>query len=86
MKYVRIDNDKIVREIIPDYDPIFPGVPITQRYAKDFLAQCLEVSDEMSVEQNWVYDPAENQFQEPKKIDNMDEITEIDRGGQIVTI
>ena len=30
--------DKIVREVIPDIDPIFPGIDINERYPADMLA------------------------------------------------
>ena len=62
--YVRI-ADNIVVEIIPEFDPVFPGVPITDRYAPDFLAHCIQVPDEADVKQGWLYDPATGGFFEP---------------------
>ena len=62
MKYARIDENRIVREIIPSEDPVFPGMPVTERYSKDFLSQCLELPDEVPVEQDMEYLPLENIF------------------------
>ena len=50
-------NNNAVAEIIPDEDPIFPGIPIEQRYAPDFVAKLLHVADDTAVKQNQVYDP-----------------------------
>jgi len=46
MKYLFI-RDGIVAEIIPEEYPIFPGIPITERFAPDFLAKCEAVPDEV---------------------------------------
>lgn len=62
MKYIRFNGSSIVQEIIPEFVVEFPGVPITERYSKEFLSQCLEVADEVNVEQNWEYHPMENIF------------------------
>lgn len=62
MRYVRIDNNRIVREIIPAFDEQFPGVPITERYSPEFLNQCLEVADGVAVEQNQEFLPLQNVF------------------------
>lgn len=65
MKYIRINSDNIVMEIIPGEDPIFPGIPIEQRYSADFIAALIQTADETEVEQNWVYDPETKTFDEP---------------------
>jgi len=36
-------------EIIPDFDPAFPGVPVNKRYASDFLENCVYVPDDEEV-------------------------------------
>ena len=51
-----------VQEIIPDEDPVFPGVPISERYPADFAAALLHVPDGTEVEQNWGYDPESGTF------------------------
>lgn len=45
-KYLYVGTDNILCEIIPDLDPVFPEIPVTERYAPDFLAQCVERTDE----------------------------------------
>ena len=65
--YILLTDNNTVAEIIPDENPIFPGVPIEDRYAPDFVEKLLHVSDETEVEQNWVYDPETQTFAEPPK-------------------
>ena len=65
MKYLYINNNRIVQEIIPALDENFPGIAITERYAKDFLNHCLEVTDDLVVESCMEYLPLENLFVYP---------------------
>ena len=65
MKYIRLNASNVVMEIIPGEDPVFPGVPIEQRYSADFIAALIQTADETEVEQNWVYDPETKTFDEP---------------------
>lgn len=58
-------NNNTVAEIIPDENPIFPGIPIEQRYAPDFVAKLLHVADDTDVKQNQVYDPETGTFSDP---------------------
>lgn len=58
-------NENNVQEIIPDFDPVFPDIPIEERYAADFVAQLLHVADDVAVEQHWIYDPATGAFSAP---------------------
>lgn len=58
-------NNNAVSEIIPDEDPIFPGIPINQRYTPDFVAKLLHVAGDTEVKQNWVYDAETGTFAEP---------------------
>lgn len=58
-------HDNTVSEIIPDINPIFPGVPIQDRYAPDFVAQLMHVPDDTEVRQNDVYDPETGTFAPP---------------------
>lgn len=62
--YLRLENN-VVLEIIPDIDPVFPGVSIEQRYPAGFIAGLMHVEDDTEVEQNWVYDPESGGFSEP---------------------
>lgn len=46
-------KDNIVYELIPTINPVFPNVPIEQRYTSEFLSHCVYTDEE--VEQGWVY-------------------------------
>lgn len=65
MKYIRLDSKNSVMEIIPDENPIFPGIPIEQRYTAEFIATLVPVEDETEVEQNWIYNPDDQTFSAP---------------------
>lgn len=62
--YVRL-HENIVIELIPDIDPVFPGVPIGERYTPEFTASLLHIPDDTEVEQNWVYDVDSQSFRNP---------------------
>lgn len=63
--YILLSESNYVAEIIPDEDPIFPGIPIEARYAPDFVAKLLHVADDTAVKQNQVYDPETGTFSDP---------------------
>lgn len=63
--YILLDDNNIVLEIIPDEDPVFPGVPVASRYAPDFVSRLTHFGDGIEVEQNWVYDPETSTFSAP---------------------
>lgn len=65
MKYVLLNDELSVAEIIHGEDPVFPGVPIEKRYPKKFIDQLIQISDETPVEQNWIYDPDTKIFSKP---------------------
>ena len=48
MKYVRLEKD-IVAEIIPEFNPLFPGVPVSERYPREFVKGLIETADETAV-------------------------------------
>lgn len=54
MKYVYLIEGK-VHEIIPEDDPVFPGIPITERYSQRFLADCVTVEDDTPVHEGMLY-------------------------------
>lgn len=58
--------DKMVREVIPDIDPIFPGIDIKERYPADMLAKCVRVDDGADVKQGMVYDAESGTFSTPE--------------------
>lgn len=63
--YILLTKRNTVRERIPDEDPVFPGIPITARYAPDFLGKLLHVPEGTEAEPNWVYDPEKGTFSPP---------------------
>lgn len=65
MVYVRL-NDNIVEEIIPEFDPTFPNVPIEQRYPADFVSGLIKVENGVEVCQGMVYDAETGTFSEPE--------------------
>lgn len=58
--------DKIVREVIPDIDPIFPGIDIKERYPAEMVAKCVHVDDGADVNQGMVYDAESGTFSTPE--------------------
>lgn len=46
--YAQIREGMVV-ELIPEFSPDFPGVPIEDRYSPSFLALCEKVPDEVQV-------------------------------------
>ena len=65
--YILLTNKSTVSEIIPDEDPIFPGIPIEERYAPDFIAKLLHFPDDIEVQQNWLYDTETQTFSAPMR-------------------
>lgn len=66
MKYIFL-MENVVREIISEFDPIFPNIPITARYTAEFLAQCVTADDDADVELNDIYDPETGTFIRPQE-------------------
>lgn len=48
MKYVRLEKN-IVAEIIPEFNPLFPDVPVVERYPREFVKGLIETADETTV-------------------------------------
>ena len=63
--YAILTGRKAVRALIPDFDPIFPGVPIENRYPADFLENAIHIPDDTAVDQHWVYQPEAGTFSPP---------------------
>lgn len=68
--YIFLTPEKTVAEIIPEIDPVFPGVPIEERYAPDFVQKLLRVPDSTEVQPNWVYDEETGAFSPPEELDS----------------
>lgn len=77
MKYVRISSEsRRVVEIIPEFDPIFPNVPIDERYTKEFISALVEVADNVEVEEGMMYDWVHGTFTEyTEPIPEIDDVT-----------
>lgn len=63
--YIYLTDRNTVAELIPDENPVFPGIPVEQRYAQDFVAKLLHVPDGTEVRESWVYDPESGAFSPP---------------------
>lgn len=70
--YIYLTDKSTVAELIPDENPVFPGVPIGERYAPDFVQKLLHVLDETEVRENWVYDPETGTFSPPPEPEEPD--------------
>ena len=66
MQYVLLNNN-VVSEVIPEINPKFPDIPISERYTVDFIAKLKPISDEIEVGQNYVYDSESETFIAPEK-------------------
>ena len=62
--------NNIVYELIPKENPVFPGVPVTDRYTAEFLTQCVEVPTGVEVAPNDIYDPDNHTFTKPTITNN----------------
>lgn len=64
MKYLYMQDNKVFN-IISEYDPNFPKIPIQERYSHEFLSKCIVVADNLEVEQNWDYLAVTTEFKPP---------------------
>lgn len=63
--YVFMINNRVT-QIIPEFDPIFPDIPISKRYSEDFCKKLIQVDDSEDVKLGMYYDKNENKFYFPK--------------------
>ena len=63
--YVFMINNRVT-QIIPEFDPIFPDIPISKRYSEDFCKKLIQVDDSEDVKLGMYYDKDENKFYFPK--------------------
>ena len=64
MKYVLLSN-RSVMNIIPEYDPAFPNIPLSKRFSAAFIRELIPVSDDIEVRSGMVYDIETGEFREP---------------------
>lgn len=56
----------VVTEIIPEFDPDFPGIPVGERYPADVVKKLVAVEDEESVHVGMLYNAETGEFSEPE--------------------
>lgn len=56
--YLLLNDDKRVREIIPESHPAFPEAPIDARYPAALVAKMIRVDDSVEVGEGYSYDEA----------------------------
>lgn len=65
----KLDGNK-VGAMIPQEDPTFPGIPIEERYAAEFLAECVVRSEEQvaaeGIDCGMIYDADTDTFSWPE--------------------
>lgn len=66
MVFAKIEKT-VVAEIIPEFDPAFPNVPVGERYPADVVKKLIAVEDEESVHVGMVYDASTGEFSEPEQ-------------------
>lgn len=66
MVFAKIEKT-VVAEIIPEFDPAFPGVPVGERYPADVIKKLVAVEDETSVHVGMIYDARTGEFSEPEQ-------------------
>ncbi len=64
MLYIVINKDNVVTEIIPEFIPELPNVPVLDRYEQDFIKKCIVINDDSPCENGWIYDIDSNSFYE----------------------
>lgn len=69
--YIYLTKNNRVKEIIPTFSPLLPGVPINERYPEEFIDLLIEVEDSELVKEGFIYDNLTNSFREPTEEDNI---------------
>lgn len=76
-KYILLTEQNTVAEIIPEFNSIFPDVPIEERYTKEFIKDLIEVDSFVEVQSHWIYDPVTGEFYEPEPVEVENDTTEL---------
>ena len=63
-KFAYIEN-KIVEQIIPEFDEIFQNIPLSERFPADFILKLIEIKEGEKVETGYIYDEKTGKFKEP---------------------
>ena len=64
--YINLSENNEVVELIPDIDPVFPDVPIAERYPTDFIETLIYVGNNANVKCGMVYDKEAETFAYPE--------------------
>lgn len=67
--YIYLTKNNRVKEIIPTFNPLLPGVPINERYPEEFIDLLVEVEDNDSIQEGFIYDNLTKSFREPTEDD-----------------
>lgn len=65
MQYLRVDENGVVKEVIPEIDETFPNLPIESRYPAAFVSALIAVPDSVEVTLEYVYDVNSQTFSQP---------------------
>lgn len=65
MVYIKLSSN-VVTEVIPEFNPAFPDVPIQQRYAPDFVASLVKAPDDVGL--HYIYNKETGTFTKPEPI------------------
>lgn len=50
--FLKIENEKVV-DIISEFNPAFPGIPVSLRYPSEYILALKQVPDDTSVNTGW---------------------------------
>ena len=53
--YLLLDENKRVKEIISDIDPLLPNISIDKRYPKEFIDELVYISDDLIIEEGYKF-------------------------------
>lgn len=65
MQYVVLDSRGRALEILLQEDPLFPNVPLEERYSTEFLSRCLQVPASVDIILGNVWDSESGKFIAP---------------------
>lgn len=64
MSYAYVVDSKVYN-IIPEEDPVFPSIPIEQRYSSDIISKLVQIPSKVHVGEGWLYDSTSCSFTAP---------------------
>lgn len=76
LKYARIVNS-IVMEIIPEYDPLFPNIPLSKRYSDGYVSLLTSIPESTDCQTGWIYNQETKVFIAPDFVPEKTLISEL---------